>query len=208
MTPQLKAKWPFFSHLKLGAQFYLVEVDLNKYISQKTYKQFETILNQRESTRELIQMEEDYYHKVVENEIPVDQSISLMKFQYSQESFSQIQEEPQKEEVEQTIKIEENLEKKRNNYLNYLLEGGTLEEIKKKKEEEEKKEKNKFVFNDEEFPDLSSQTDKKIEDLILNSKCKIDENSNLTENTNHNKKGKKNNKKKKYTEFNIDIEVS
>lgn len=66
MTPFLKNRWNFLSHLKDGALFYLVEVDLRPHVSSHTLKKFGHLLKERSKTRSLVRMEEDRYHDTVE----------------------------------------------------------------------------------------------------------------------------------------------
>lgn len=88
MTPSIKAKWSFLSHVKLGAQFYLVEIYLADYISQSTIKQFEGILNDRKNTRDQVRIEEEYYHKAVEIENNNLLSSNYESYAYHRKSFN------------------------------------------------------------------------------------------------------------------------
>jgi hypothetical protein len=88
MTPSIKAKWSFLSHIKLGAQFYLVEVSLENYISQTTYSQFKGILDERKFTRDQVKIEEEYYHKAVEIENNNILNSKTYEFYYSSQRKS------------------------------------------------------------------------------------------------------------------------
>lgn len=215
MTPFLKNKWNFLSHLKLGAQFYLVELDLSTYISNSTMKQFESILSQRKYNREQIKLEEDYYHSVVEEEAKLNHMKTINDYSYYLNKISTFEDKDiiNNKDIEDCINNEENnnneaLEERKesndientNNSMNiikakkqrleFLLEGGTLDQLKAKETEKEKELSKYLLFNDnQEFPELNT-----IDEEVCNK--------------NHNQykiKGGGKKKKKKFVDLDIKL---
>lgn len=213
MTPNIKAKWSFLSHIKLGAQFYLVEISLEKYISQSTYSQFKGVLEERKYTRDQVRIEEEYYHKAVEIEnnnifnsnnyeayystqrksFNSNYSNTSNKINSNEKTFDptldeafntkssnnrEIKEENTvndtlltnmniKDEVDKCKDKEKNTQNtdniKQKAKLQFLLDGGTYDQLQKEEEKkikaEKEIEKNKLkeIIYDEEFPELNSE---------------------------------------------------
>lgn len=212
MTPNIKAKWSFLSHIKLGAQFYLVEISLEKYISQSTYTQFKGILEERKYTRDQVRIEEEYYHKAVEiennnifnpnnyesyystqrksfnsnysntsNKITanlksidptLDEAFNTKSGNQNNEikdestiitttNDTQLTSMDTKDDIEKNTQSNNTIKQKAK--LQFLLDGGTYDQLQKEEEKkikaEKEIEKNKLkeIIYDEEFPELNSE---------------------------------------------------
>jgi len=192
MTPHLKNKWVFLAHLKLGAQFYLVEINLEKYISHSTYEQFQDIIQEREYNREQVKQEEDYYHQTVQKQESIHNNSLTRLYQNLkfETEYKNPNEEEEKIEVEEVVEnvennqVEEVEKEKTKEKLYYLINGGSLEIIEKEKKEKEKKEKmKKFVFNEDDCPDLMNDLNS---GLVDNNEATVE---NMLQNKNFKKYG-------------------
>lgn len=172
MTPFYKKKWIYLSHIKLGATFYFVELNLTELVSYKTTQAFSSQLNERQLIRESILEEEDYYHDICDKEKAKEEQNSLSAHEdfrvechktktydkssnIAAEEIIKTKNEEIKIEQESTIQSKEKVSLK----ISCLLEGKTLEEYQAKQEEREKR----FVFKNEDFPDIDKNQVEELE---------------------------------------------
>ena len=135
ITPFLKSKYHYLSHLRVGSIVFFVEIEFGNLISEKTRKKFINELKERAKYRRLLSNEEKHYEQ------------SYHQFSYGKE----IKEE--KKENENEIEKEEKIEVigKKENLLKLLL----IDKEEERKIEEEKEKEKEFKLVEEEFPELN-----------------------------------------------------
>ena len=110
ITPFLKSKYHYLSHLRVGSIVFFVEIEFGNLISEKTRKKFINELKERAKYRRLLSNEEKHYEKFIqkktskENEEVKNLIQSYHQFSYGKE----IKEE--KKENENEIEKEEKIE--------------------------------------------------------------------------------------------------
>lgn len=67
ITPYIKNKYKFLSHLRIGSLFFLVEIDMKPLVSNHTLKHFYQILKDRSKIRNSIRREEEHYNNYIQN---------------------------------------------------------------------------------------------------------------------------------------------
>lgn len=187
MTPELKSKWSFLTHIKLGACFYFVELDLNDILSKKTLDKYEDSLVKRQDNRDYQREEEEYYHKIVEIENKQNEkkrreskdshsdnhlkSKNYIEFNQSEQEALNEYHEYMTKNLEspgnKTTSGESTSDAKIAKKISYLLEGKTIEMYEKEEKERQKKEDKKFVYSKEEFPDLEDDIDHELTEKKL-----------------------------------------
>ena len=177
ITPFLKSKYHYLTHLRIGSIVFFVEIELGNLISQKTRKKFGNELKERAKYRRLLSNEEKHYEKFIkkkENKQNEETKMLISSYnKYKEFKENQIKEDEKKEEEkkdeeekknEEEKKDEENENKKENgeeeketiNKKENLLKLLLIDEEEERKIEEEKEKENEFKLIDEEFPELNN----------------------------------------------------
>ena len=149
VTGELKSKYKYLNHLRIGSIIYFVEIDVDDLISANTKEKFREKLNERKRMRNLLKNQEKNYElfltkknsKISEEEKESD------SFENNLGSLFFINDEEIDLKKEIDVKKEKNdiIENKKENKLALLFE----EKEKEEKEEKKNKEKEKDNINKE-----------------------------------------------------------
>ena len=157
VTGELKSKYKYLNHLRIGSIIYFVEIDIDDLISANTKEKFREKLNERKRMRNLLKNQEKNYElfltkknsKISEEEKESDSTFydSKKSLENNLGSLFFINDEEIDLKKEIDVKKEKNdiIENKKENKLALLFE----EKEKEEKEEKKNKEKEKDNINKE-----------------------------------------------------------
>ena len=157
VTGELKSKYKYLNHLRIGSIIYFVEIDVDDLISANTKEKFREKLNERKRMRNLLKNQEKNYElfltkknsKISEEEKESDSTFyeSKKSLENNLDSLFFINDEEIDLKKEIDVKKEKNdiIENKKENKLALLFE----EKEKEEKEEKKNKEKEKDNINKE-----------------------------------------------------------
>ncbi len=154
ITPFLKSKYHYLSHLRVGSIVFFVEIEFGNLISEKTRKKFMNELKERAKYRRLLSNEEKHYEKFIQKKASKEnEEVKNLIQSYHQSSYGKEIKEEIKENENEIEKEEEKKEVigKKENLLKLLL----IDEEEERKIEEEKEKEKEFKLIEEEFPELN-----------------------------------------------------
>ena len=168
ITPNIKANYPYLSHLYLGSIIFFVEIDVNKLISPFTRKKFSHALNERTKRRRLLSNEEKNYEKFINKKSIKEKEEMQNYFKYHNKNNiipekkggeignniqfnfkEEMEEDKEKNEINEDKKEdnkenENSKEIKKESMLKKLLEESAKEKEEKEREEKERLERERL----------------------------------------------------------------